>query len=92
MSRSQVLGDDLLLPRRILIPLDCSLVGQDNVLLAVPTDVGDREAVANLLAAEDWDELVHPSVGEEQVGGVRHQARQLDNRVPSKAVTPSSLS
>ena len=27
------------------------------------------------LAEEDRDELVHPRVGEEQVGGVRHQAR-----------------
>jgi len=33
------------------------------------------------LAEEDRDELVHPRVGEEQVGGVRHQARRLDDRV-----------
>ena len=33
------------------------------------------------LAEEDRDELIHPGVGEEQVGGVRHQARRLDDRV-----------
>ena len=48
----QVLGDDVLLPRGILIPLDRGLVGQDDVLLAVAIDVVDREAVADLDLAD----------------------------------------
>ena len=44
----EVLGDDVLLPVRVVVPLHGGLVGQDDVRLAVAVDVGDREAVADL--------------------------------------------
>ena len=50
-----------------------------DALLGVGGAAGGVRALR--LAEEDRDELVHPSVGEEQVGGVRHQARRLDDRV-----------
>ena len=50
-----------------------------DALLGVGGAAGGVRALR--LAEEDRDELVHPGVGEEQVGGVRHQARRLDDRV-----------
>ena len=44
----EILGDDVLLPVRVVIPLHRGLVGQDDVGLAVAIDVGDRQAVTDL--------------------------------------------
>ena len=55
------------------------LTARADALLGVGSPA--RGVRALRLAEEDRDELVHPGVGEEQVRGVRHQARRLDDRV-----------
>ena len=55
------------------------LTARADALLGIGGAAGGVRALR--LTEEDRDELVHPGVGEEQVGRVRHQARRLDDRV-----------
>ena len=55
VALGEVLNDDMLLPRRVLVPSDVAGVAKDDVWFFVAIHVGDGGAVADLHLVVDGD-------------------------------------
>ena len=55
VALGEVLNDDMLLPRRVLVPSDVAGVAEDDVWFFVAIHVGDGGAVADLHLVVDGD-------------------------------------